>query len=195
MFLQELISDPFATSGQHIKNLTGKLSKDGFFIFRNELLHDKLIYEVKIKLDAEREAKFLYPDADQAGRIMKIIFGDLNQGQVGEREDFRIMDRKTYVSLLLRRLTKTALRRYRIRFDEDENGLLIKDRKVYITFMHDVMSILKLLETSFSRVIDVISDDVNQVMVINDVLRMNTGQPIGALRVANIRDLESALFN
>ena len=197
IFIKELLDNPFANISQHIKNLSGSINRDGFLLFRNELFHDDLIYEVKIKLDENREAKFLYVNEDKKERVMKLLYGDPKP--IENNREFRqmpkVLSRSEFMSLLLRKLAKTVLRRNNLRFDEDENGLLIRDKRVYIVFMHDLLSLAKLLETPFSKVIDVVPDNVNDAEIIVDLLKIMKGGDISAFHVAHIDTLDKIILN
>ncbi len=174
-FIEEILKNPFVNITQHQKNLSSSMSKDWFSFFRKELINDGIIYEITIRLDKQREAKYLYVDTVNLRKFERILNRDISK-------IYNVYGKEDFIKGVLRKLVIYVLRRNKIKFESDETGILIPSKKTYITFMHDTFSLAKLVETPFDHIYDIIPDFIDPYTKLIEVMKLVKTNDMSSLR-------------
>ncbi|MGC8516877.1 MAG: ATP-binding protein [Candidatus Acidifodinimicrobium sp.] len=176
LMIHEVIANPFKNLSVHRDNLN--ISKEDFDSTKSALLKSGLLYEVCVKLDEHREAKFLYPNKERAGEL-----------HVDEESKGKIMNRSKFVNQLLKKISESKLKEQGINFESDEVGILLHGLKTYIVFMHKPEEVLRLMETPFRRIINVLEDSIDETDAMVELIKVGRGADISPLRFCHAKDL------
>jgi len=180
LMIHEVIINPFKNLSVHRGNL--KMSKEDFDSTKSALLKSGLLYEIYVKLDEHREAKFIYPNKEKTEEL-----------HVNEELKGGIMNRNKFVIHLLKEISKSKLKEEGINFESDEIGILLPGLKTYIVFMHKPEEILRLMETPFRRIINVLEDSIDEMDAMVELIKVGRGPDISPLRFCHVKDLIDAI--
>ncbi len=179
-FLKEVGSNPWFNLSLHQENLSKAMDKEEFNGIKARLLNDKVISEVSLQLQAERTSKFLFINRNINPEISKMI------------KELKTFDEDSFFKYLFKYLVGSYLKNKNIKYDEDDNGFLIKGLvKMYIFVGHEISSLIRILETSFDRVIFVAKDSVDEDSVFAELIRKgNTNSILNmkSLKVVHFKD-------
>ncbi len=184
LFAEELVNNPFGNLSAHKRNLNMKA--EDFDALKSKLLGEGLIHEVAVKLDKQREAKYLYLNQDKPY--------DLKALGLTEDTIKRIVSMEQFVNRLLKRLSILKLKEEAINFESDEIGILLPGLKIYIVFMHKPGELLRLMETPFRRVIDVLDDRVKEDDAMIELIKSGRGANLSTLRFCHIYNFIDTLL-
>ncbi|MEM3190883.1 MAG: DUF87 domain-containing protein [Candidatus Parvarchaeota archaeon] len=169
-FIQEILNNPFKNLSAHKKNLM--MESEEFEEIRAKLLKSGRAYEVAVRIDDRREAKYIYMN---------------KEGEGEERE--KVMSRGQFVNRLLRGLSISKLKEENINFDADDIGILLPGIKTYIVFMHRPEEMIRLMETPFRRIVNVLEDRISEEDAMIDLIKEGKTQNISQVRFCHINNL------
>ncbi len=156
-FLSELSKEPFVNISLHSKNLSSFLSVEEFDSVRRKLADEGIIGEFKLTISKGKQSKFLY------------IKKSAKLEEYGA--DYKSFGYNEFAKDVLRSLVIKKLKASGSNFEEDDCGVLVRDKMTYIFFMDDGSGIARITESPFKSVINVIDDDTDPSSVTLNVMR------------------------
>lgn len=176
-FLEEVNKFPTLNVSIHRSNLVSKLGDQQFYKIKNNLINKGDLCEVSLELSDNKISKFMYIP-DTCSNIIKDM-------------GIRTWSKKEITRKILRYVITQKLKKDKISFQEDEIGILINGlRKIYIIFDGDSTELLRISETSFDKIINVVGDSSGEESAIRKVTDLHSTRNINAssIKVCKVKE-------
>ena len=179
-FIKEVSSNPFFNLTMHKSQLSGIMAQEEFNGIKKEFMERGILSEIELLMQNGKTYKFLFLNKDN---IKKLNINAIN---------LRTFDRPSFLKYILKNLIGNYLRSKNITYEDDENGFLIKGlMKIYIFLDQNTANLVRILETSFDKVIFVTQDSVDEGDVLSDIIKhgnMNSTLNIKNLKVVHFSE-------
>lgn len=167
--LKEVSANPFSNLSRHRINLSNIMNSEDFNIIKQTLMTSGVLSELQIFMDDQKAHKFLFISGEYAG-------GPYAEG-------FKVFTENSFFKYLAKGFVSKYLKSKNIQYQEEESGFLIRGLvKTYIFIAQDIIGLLRLMETSFDKVIFIVKDNINKEDVLADLIKNGSGSSLINMR-------------
>ncbi len=176
-FLKELDRNPAFNLSMHCSNLSGMMDREEFDNIKKKLSKDGIISEIRLLVDS--------------GKIHKFLF--ISKAVTPTPSSLKVFDEGSFFKRVLMELVSRHLTAKNIKYQEEDSGVLINGLvKTYIFMSQDIKTLLKILETSFGRVIFIVKDDMKEEDVFADIIK--TGETNSLINMKSLKIIHFSDF-
>lgn len=173
VLLKEIGENPFLNLTGHYSNLSTIMSREEFNSIKNRLIKEGILSEIQLSMWDQKIHKFLFISKDKTDEL-------------GLR-DLNSFDVDSFFKLLIKNFVIKHLKAKNINYQVEESGFLIRGLvKVYIFIEQNIQNLLKILETSFDKVVFIVKDSLTKEDILSELIKQSNAASIINIKSLNI---------